>query len=63
MLYQFLKKTEIGNFVKVLNPKPGQEKCGTIEGFYKDGKVKIRTNKGLIIRRLPHNILIMYHKG
>ena len=50
------KNLEIGNFVKILNPKPGQEKCGRIEGFYKDGKVKILTDKGLIIRRLPHNI-------
>ena len=52
-----LKQPQIGDFVKIINLKPGQENCGTIEQFYKDGKVKIRTNKGLVIRRLPHNIV------
>ena len=52
-----LEQPQIGDFVRIINPKPGQENCGTIEGFYKDGKVKIRTKKGLVIRRLPHNII------
>ena len=60
--YSTKKKLEAGDFVQILNPKPGQEKYGRIVGFYKDGKVKICTEKQLIIRRLPHNINYMQNQ-
>ena len=54
------KKTQIGDFVRILNPNPGQENSGKNKGFYKDGKAKIRTTSWSIVRRLPHNISFRY---
>ena len=36
--------------VRILNPKQNQGHTGTISGFCSDGKVKIRTHSGVIIR-------------
>lgn len=47
---------EVGDNVRIINPKQGQEHSGIINGFCRDGKVKILTNSGVIITRLPKNV-------
>ena len=42
---------EIGDAIRIINPRPGQEARGTIEDFCRDGKAKIRTPLGKIITR------------
>ena len=46
----------IGDVVRIVNPKPGQQDQGVVHGHCKDGKVKTRTKQGVIITRLPKNI-------
>ena len=47
---------EIGDKVRIVNPKPGQRDQGTVEGFYVDGKPKIRTGTNTVITRQPKNV-------
>ena len=47
---------KIGDTVRIINPRPGQENCGIVEGFYKGRNFKIRTAQGGLTRRLPNNI-------
>ena len=47
---------EIGDVIRIINPRPGQEARGTIEDFCRDGKAKIRTPLGKIITRDIKNI-------
>ena len=46
----------IGDRVRIVNSKRGQAKIGVINGFSVDGKVKIDTNTGQVIIRMPKNI-------
>ena len=46
----------IGDYVRIINPKPGQSNRGTIESFCADGKAKIRSDRNIIITRQPKNL-------
>ena len=46
----------VGDSVRIINPKLGQCDKGVIKGFCVDGKVKVHTYLGSVIRRLPKNL-------
>ena len=54
--YDSVNSPEIGDEVRIVNPKPGQHNQGTVEGFCTDGKLKIRTKQGKIVTRQPKNV-------
>ena len=54
--YDDVNSSEIGDEVRIVNPKPGQHNQGTVEGFCVDGKLKIRTKQGKIVTRQPKNV-------
>ena len=54
--YQSGEVPAIGDEVRIINPKPGQRNKGVIYGYCTDGKVKIRTDQGVTITRLPKNL-------
>ena len=47
---------QVGDSVRIINPKPGQCDRGTVKGFCRDGKVKIYTVVGSTITRKPKNL-------
>ena len=47
---------EIGDYVRIVNPKTGQTKRGTAEGFCADGKAKVCCAKNIIITRQAKNL-------
>ena len=53
----------IGDKVKVINPRPGQENKGEVCGATKDGLIKLRTTTGTVIRRLPKNLTRINRKN
>ena len=62
LAYNITTLPEVGDIVRIINPKPGQECRGVIEGFCSDGKAKIRSNQGVLLTRLPKNIRYIVHK-
>ena len=46
----------IGDYVRIINPKPGQPNRGKIEGFCADGKAKVCCDRNIIITRQPKNL-------
>ena len=55
-LYNDNFEPRIGDRVRITNPRSGQHPWGTIEGFCRDGKLKIHTDIGQSITRLPKNV-------
>ena len=53
--YNNIATPKIGHRMQIINSRVGQERFGTIEGFCRDGKVKIRTVSEAIVTRLPKN--------
>ena len=47
---------EVGDSVRIINPKPGQCDRGIVKGFCRDGKVKVFTVVGSTITRKPKNL-------
>jgi hypothetical protein len=45
-----------GDRVRVINPNKGQERTGEAFGTTKDGLIKVSTDSGRVIRRLPKNL-------
>ena len=45
----------IGDNMRIVNPKRGQQRFGVIVGFCRDGKLKVQTANREIITRLPKN--------
>ena len=45
-----------GDTVIILNPSRGQPNTGRVCGHTRDGLIKIQTQQGHIIRRLPKNL-------
>ena len=45
-----------GDRVRVINPNKGQERTGESSGTTKDGLIKVSTDSGRVIRRLPKNL-------
>ena len=54
--YTKVVKPEIGDRVRILNPKKGQRDVGIVVAFCKDGRLKIRTDRDDMITRLPKNL-------
>jgi hypothetical protein len=50
-------KPDIGNRVRIINPRRNQKNEGIVQGFTTTGYVKITLHDGTNIRRLPKNIL------
>ena len=46
----------IGNLVDIRNPSPGQELRVTIVGRTKDNLLRIQTEAGTTLRRIPKNV-------
>ena len=47
----------VNDEVRILNPKPWQGRVGTIQGFTRDGKLKVYTRNRQVIQRLPKNVV------
>ena len=47
---------EIGDLVRIINPKTGQPNKGTIEGFCADGKAKIRCARNIVIKNIRYHV-------
>ena len=54
--YDELTLPGIGDYVRIINPKPGQPNRGKIEGFCADGKAKVCCDRNIIITRQPKNL-------
>ena len=54
--YTKVVKPEIGDRVRILNPKKGQRDVGIVVAFCKDGRLKIRTDRDEMLTRLPKNV-------
>ena len=54
--YSKTVRPEVGDHVRILNPKKGQRDVGIVYDFCSDGKLKIRTDRGTILTRLPKNV-------
>ena len=54
----FVIVPRLGDVVLIINPKKGQSRTGVVEGFCSDGKLKIVTNNGKKITRLPKNVRV-----
>ena len=46
----------IGDLVDIQNPSPGQEVRGKVVGKTKDNLLRIQTETGVTIRRIPRNV-------
>ena len=57
-LYEAGFEPIIGDRVRIINPRTGQHPWGTIEGFCRDGKLKIHTDIGQTVTRLPKNVRV-----
>ena len=53
---------QIGDTVQIINPRRGQEASSIVEGYCRNGKVKVLTQTGNQITRLPKNIQIIAHE-
>ena len=49
-------RPELGDRVRILNPKKGQRDVGVVVAFCSDGKLKIHTDHDTILTRLPKNV-------
>ena len=47
---------EVGDSVRIINPRLGQCDGGIIQGFCRDRKAKIYTSVGTVITRHPKNL-------
>ena len=47
----------VNDEVRILNPKPWQARNGVIQGFTRDGKLKIYTTSRQVVQRLPKNVV------
>ena len=54
--YDKSKLPEIGDYVRIINPKTGQPNRETIEGFCTDGKAKIHCARNIVITRQTKNL-------
>ena len=56
--YDRLFRPQVGDKVRILNPKRNQKNKGVVRNFCRDGKVRISIGKGLkLIDRAPSNIV------
>ena len=57
--YDDITVPEIGDYIRITNPKVGEPNKGIVEGFCVDGKVEIRCAYNILITRQPKNL--RYH--
>ncbi len=50
-------KPDIGDRIRIINPRRNQQNEGVVQGFTITGYVKINLHDGTTVRRLPKNIL------
>jgi sRNA-binding protein len=50
-------KPDIGDTVRIKNPRGKQNNQGTVVGYTKTGYVKVQINDGQIVRRISSNLL------
>ena len=50
-------RPNVNDEVCILNPKPWQGRNGIVQGFTRDGKLKIYTRNRQTIQRLPKNVV------
>ena len=57
LFYNENLRPSVNDEVRILNPKPWQARNGVIQGFTRDGKLKIYTTNRQVIQRLPKNVV------
>ena len=55
----FIGPPQVGDKVRILNPKAGQVNIGTITGYCSDGKLKILTLDNVIVTRWTKNVNLL----
>ena len=57
-VYNATFEPQIGDRVRIINPRNGQHPWEAVQGYCRDGKQKIYSNQGQLITHMPKNVRV-----